>query len=161
MIWYLVCRLISISYRLTLNFVPLEWFLWKLWPLEIENFMKMWVFRTFSGNAYNKWFWYLVCRLVSISYRSSVSFVLLEWFLWKLWSLEIENCMKISVFHTFYGNASSKLLDIWYVHLKRWVTDQVSTLSAKPKGTVGFCSVRLSVSQSVSLTCFPHFFLMP
>ena len=47
MISYLVCGLILMSYRSSLSFVPLEWFLWKLWPLEIENFVKISVFRTF------------------------------------------------------------------------------------------------------------------
>ena len=40
-------------------------------------------------------------------------------FLWKLCALEIENFVKIPVFHTFYGNTLSKLLNIWYADLYR------------------------------------------
>ena len=69
--------------------------------------------------------WCLVFGLILMSYRSSLSFVPLEWFLRKLWPLEIGNFVKMSVFRTFFLNASAKWLNMWYVDIYRWVTDQV------------------------------------
>jgi hypothetical protein len=34
--WYLVCGCIMINYRSTLCFVPVQWFLFELWPLDFE-----------------------------------------------------------------------------------------------------------------------------
>ena len=34
--WYLVCGCIMISYRSSLRFVPVQWFLAELWPLDFE-----------------------------------------------------------------------------------------------------------------------------
>jgi hypothetical protein len=34
--WYLVCGCIMIRYRSRLRFVPVQWFLAKLWPLDFE-----------------------------------------------------------------------------------------------------------------------------
>jgi hypothetical protein len=34
--WFLVCECIMISYRSSLYFVPVQWFLAELWPLDFE-----------------------------------------------------------------------------------------------------------------------------
>ena len=68
---------------------------------------------------------YLVYGLVSISWRSSSSLVSLKWFLWKLWSLQIENFVKILVFSTLFFEMLQANDYMWYVDIYSWITDQV------------------------------------
>ena len=45
--WYLVCGYIYMSYSLNSNFVPVEWLLAELWPLNLYFLFKFEVVRTF------------------------------------------------------------------------------------------------------------------
>ena len=57
---FLVSGLIMKSYRLRSTLVMVEWFLWKLWPLDLENFSEFTVIcNFFFCNAFNNWFYIL------------------------------------------------------------------------------------------------------
>ena len=49
--------------------------------------------------------WILACELTKMSYRSSLSFVPLGWFLTKLWAMDFDKLLKITVIQTFFPNA--------------------------------------------------------
>ena len=55
LIWFMVCESTLMSYRSSSCLVPLCWFLRKLRPLDLENFVKISVFRTFFPNALRYW----------------------------------------------------------------------------------------------------------
>jgi hypothetical protein len=60
--WYLVCGYIWMSYSLSSNFVPVEWFVAELWPLNMYFLFKLLVVRTFFWRPMRYWFdiWYIV-----------------------------------------------------------------------------------------------------
>jgi hypothetical protein len=47
-IWYLVHRFAIPRYRLSLSLALIHWFFTKLWPLDLEKYHELSVFRTFS-----------------------------------------------------------------------------------------------------------------
>ena len=75
-----------ISYRSSLRFVPVQWFLAEFWTLKFGQI--------FGCHFISLWFeiltWYLVCGCIMISYRSSLRFVPFQWFLAELWPLDFE-----------------------------------------------------------------------
>jgi hypothetical protein len=52
--WYLVCGCIMISYRSSLRFVPFQWFLAELWPLDFEIWTNIWL-SLGHNSAKNHW----------------------------------------------------------------------------------------------------------
>ena len=59
-----------------------------------------------------------------ISYRSSLRFVPVQWFLAELWPLDFENLTKYLVVTTFFRYAWRYWFDFWYESVWWWVTDQ-------------------------------------
>jgi hypothetical protein len=90
------------SYRSNLSFVIIDQYLTELWPLDSEFSWKF-VFRTFFGLILKILKWNLVWLFTIMSYRSSLSFVVIDLYLTKLWALGLRNFMKMSVFRTFFG----------------------------------------------------------
>jgi hypothetical protein len=76
--WFLVYECIMMTYRSSLHFVLVQWFLAELWPLDFEiwpschHFISLW-FEILT--------WFLVCECIVMSCRSSLNFVPIEWFL--------------------------------------------------------------------------------
>ena len=75
--WFWVYECIMMSYRSSLHFVPVQWFLTQLWPLDFEIFI--------CHHFISLWFeiltWFLVWECIIISYRSNLKFVPVQWFL--------------------------------------------------------------------------------
>ena len=101
--WNLVWLFTMMSYRSSLSFVVIDQYLTELWALGLWIFMKFSVFRTFFGLIFQilKWNW--VWLLTMMSYRSSLSFVVIDEYLTELWALGLWIFMKFSVFRTFFG----------------------------------------------------------
>ena len=61
--------------------------------------------------------WYLVCGYIVISYRSSLRFIPVQWFLAELWPLVFEICPNICLHLNdfFFRYAWRYWLDFWYV----------------------------------------------
>jgi hypothetical protein len=85
--WYLVCGCIMISYRSSLRFVLVQWFLVELWTLKFgqifscHHFILLW-FEILT--------WFLLWECIIISYRSTLKFVPVKWFLANLQPLGFE-----------------------------------------------------------------------
>ena len=77
--WYLVYECIMISYRSSLHFVPVQWFLAELWPLDLK-FGQIFSCHHFISLWFEILTWFLVCECIVMSYRSSLNFVPIEWF---------------------------------------------------------------------------------
>ena len=123
MSWYFVCESSMMSYRPSLRFVPLWWFLAELWPLDFEKFIEIqhfflkclqilsWYFvcettmMSYRKKCLQILSWYFVCETTMMSYRPSLCFVLLRWFLSELWPLDYEKFIEIAAFCTFFSNA--------------------------------------------------------
>jgi hypothetical protein len=77
--WFLVWECILISYRSTLKFIPVEWFLANLQLLGFE----IWPTISLPPLFFPLWFeiliWFLVCECMVMSYRSSLNFIPIEW----------------------------------------------------------------------------------
>jgi hypothetical protein len=78
-----------ISYRSSLRFVPVQWFLAELWPLDFEILPNISCHHFFSL-CLEILTWFLVYECIMISYRSSLHFVPVQWFLAELWPLDFE-----------------------------------------------------------------------
>ena len=76
--------------------------------------------------------WFLVWKSITMTYRSSLSFVTLHWLLWKLQALDLVNLNDQTVFWTFFLNACRYWPDFWHVSQSPWLTDQIQ---------VSFCSI--------------------
>ena len=101
--WNWVWLLTMMSYRSSLSFVVIDVYLTEfIWALGLWIFMKFSVFRTFFGLIFQilKWNW--VWLLTMMSYRSSLSFVVIDEYLTELWTLGHKIFMKISVYGTLY-----------------------------------------------------------
>jgi hypothetical protein len=85
------------SYSLTSNFVPVEWFLVELWPLNLYFLFKCLVVRTFFLPPMRYWLdiWYVAISRWGTMYSLSLKFVLVEWFLAELWSLNLYFLFKL------------------------------------------------------------------
>jgi hypothetical protein len=68
--------------------------------------------------------WYMVCGCIVISYRSSLRFVPVQWFLAELWPLDFE-IWPIFSCHPVFRYVWRYWLDFWYISVKWWVKDQV------------------------------------
>jgi hypothetical protein len=68
--------------------------------------------------------WYLVHRFAVPRYRSSLSLVLIHWFLTKLWPLDLENIMNYQ-FSRLFSLCLQYSFDVWYIALPYQDTDQV------------------------------------
>ena len=87
--WLLAYECIVMSYRSSLHFVPVQWFLAELWPLDFENLTNI-----ESSSLFFTMIWDIdlifgmrVTYELLISYRSTLKFVPVEWFLANLQSL--------------------------------------------------------------------------
>ena len=112
---FLACKSVTMTYRLSLSFFTLHWFLAKLRALDLVNFHDQTVFRTFFLNACRYWPDFLTCKSVIMTYRLSLSFVTLYQFLAKLRTLDLLNFSDQTVFHTFFLNASRYWAEFWHV----------------------------------------------
>ena len=92
------------SYRLSTNFVPVEWFLAELWPLKLYFLFKCLVVRTFFLPPMRYWpdIWYVAISRWGTMYSLSLKFVLVEWFLVDLWPLNLYFLFKCLVVRTFF-----------------------------------------------------------
>ena len=101
---FLACKSVTMTYRLSLSFVTLHWFLAKLRALDLVNFRDQTVFRIFFFflNACRYWPDFLACKSVTMTYGSSLSFVMLHWFLAKLRALDLVNFRNHTVFRIFF-----------------------------------------------------------
>jgi hypothetical protein len=91
--WFLAYECIMMNYRSSLHFVPVQWFLIKLiMALGLWNLAKYLVVSTFFRYAWRYWpdFWYMTYECIMMSYRSSLHFVPVQWFLVELWPLDFE-----------------------------------------------------------------------
>jgi predicted transcriptional regulator len=100
--WNLVWLFTLISYRSRLSFVVIDNILTELWDLGLKIFMKNSVFRTFFGLILKILKWNLVWLFPIMSYRSTLSFVIIDQYLTELWALGLRIFMKISVFRIFF-----------------------------------------------------------
>ena len=69
--------------------------------------------------------WFLACKSINMTYRSSLTFFMLHWFLAKLRTLDLVNFSDQTVFCTFFLNACTYWADFWRVSQSSWLTDQV------------------------------------
>jgi small basic protein len=101
--WNWVWLFTMMSYRSSLSFVVIDRYVTELWALGLRIFMKISVFRTFFGLIFQIHVlkWNSVWLLKIMSYRSSLSFVVINLYLTELWALELRIFMTISVFRTF------------------------------------------------------------
>ena len=120
--WNLVWLFTMMSYRSSLSFVVIDQYLTELWALGLRIFMKFSVFRTFFGLIFQilKWNW--VWLLTMMSYRSSLSLVVIDEYLTELWTLGHKIFMKISVYGTLYNTITlqknlSDLSISWVFHV--------------------------------------------
>ena len=103
--WFLVWECRVISYRATLKFIPVEWFLANLQLLGFTFRSGLMVFGRVMARGLGNlaihlvvttffplWFeiltWFLVCECIVMSYRSSLNFVPIEWFWANLCTLD-------------------------------------------------------------------------
>jgi len=87
--WCLVYECIMTSYRSSLHFVPFQWFLAELWPLDFEIWPNIKLSPLFSV-CLEILTWFLVYECIMMSYRSNLHFVPVQWFLAELWPLDFE-----------------------------------------------------------------------
>ena len=117
--WYLVCGCKMISYRSSLHFVPVQWFLVELiMALGLWNLAKYLVVSTYFRYAWRYWpdFWYMTYECIMMSYRSSLHFVPVQWFLVELIMAHgLWNLAKYLVVTTFFRNAWRYWLDFWHM----------------------------------------------
>jgi hypothetical protein len=91
--WFLAYECIMMNYRSSLHFVPVQWFLVELiMALGLWNLAKYLVVSTYFRYAWRYWpdFWYMTYECIMMSYRSSLHFVPVQWFLVELWPLDFE-----------------------------------------------------------------------
>jgi hypothetical protein len=87
--WFLLYKCIMMSYRSSLHFVPVQLFLVKLWPLD-WNLAKYLVVTKFFSLCLKILTWFLVWECIIISYRLTLKFIPVEWFLANLQPLGFE-----------------------------------------------------------------------
>jgi hypothetical protein len=74
--WFLVCECIVIlSYRSSLNFVPIEWFRANLRTFEFKLWSNIFSCHHFISLCFEILTWFLVFGTTMMSYRSSLAFV--------------------------------------------------------------------------------------
>jgi hypothetical protein len=87
--WYLVCECIVISYRSSyVSFRSNDF-----WPSNgpwTLKFGQIFSCHHFNSLCLEKLTWFLVFECIMMSYRSSLHFVLVQWFLAELWPLDFE-----------------------------------------------------------------------
>ena len=109
------------SYSLSSNFVPVEWYLAELWPLNLyfcSNLKLSGLFLT----SFDILTWYLVSGYIGMSYSVRSNFVPVEWLLAELWPSNLYILFKFEVVRTFLWRPLIYWLVIWYVAISRWVT---------------------------------------
>jgi hypothetical protein len=118
--WYLVCGYIYMSYNLSSNFVPVEWFLAELWPFNLYFLFKF----KLSGFFWHPLRYWLNMWYVAISKWVTV-YIWISFWSNDLWlSYSPWTCIFCSNFK-FSGLLWRPLrywLNIWYVAISRWVT---------------------------------------
>ena len=119
--WFLVYECIMMSYRSSLHFVPVRWFLAELWPLDWNlaklsplYFTMIWDIDLIFG------MWVYSDELpIKFEFRSD--WMILGYFT----PLGLLTLAKYLVVITLFHYALRYWLDIWYLELQWWVTDQV------------------------------------
>ena len=71
---------------------------------------------------------FLACKSITMTNRSSLSFIMLHWFLAKLRALDLVNFRDQTVFRIFFLNAYRYWADFWHVSQSPWLTDQIWVL---------------------------------
>ena len=99
---FLACKSVTMTYRSSLSFLTLDWFLVKLRAFDLVNFSDQTVFPTFFLKACRYWPDFLACKSVTMTYRLCLSFVTLYQFLVKLRALDLVNLIDQTVFCTFF-----------------------------------------------------------
>ena len=89
--WCLICICIMISYRWSLRFVPMRsndiWPSYGPWTLKFGQIFSCHHFISLCLEILT---WFLVYECIMMSYRSSLHFVPVQWFLAELWPLDFE-----------------------------------------------------------------------
>ena len=123
--WILAFKSITMFYRLSLSFDMLHCFLVKLLALKLSKFQQSISFPDFFPKPLQILTWFWTCKSITMTYRSSLSFVTIHWFLAKSWSLDLVNFSDQTVFCSFFLNACRYWADFWHVSksslLTHWV----------------------------------------
>ena len=86
------------------------------------------VFRTFFPKRLQILTCFLACKSITMTFRTSLSFVTVHLFLAKLRALDIVNFSDQTVFWTFFLNACRYWPDFWYVSQSPWLSERVWVL---------------------------------
>jgi hypothetical protein len=86
-----------LSYRSSLSFIVIDQYLSELWALGLKILTKI-CFPDIFGLIFQILKWNLVWLFTILSYRSSLSFVIIDLYLSELWALGLRIFMKFSVF---------------------------------------------------------------
>ena len=113
--WFLACKSITMFYRLSVSFVTLHWFLAKLLALKLSKFQQSNSFPYFFPKPLQILTWFWACKSITMTYRLSLSFVTLHWFLAKSWTLDLVNFSDQTVFCIFFLNTCRYWADFWHV----------------------------------------------
>ena len=91
MVWDidLVCGCIMISCRSDLRFIPVQWF-WQSYGPWTLKYGQIFSCHHFFSLCFEILTWILIYECIMMSYRSSLHFVLVQWFLAELWPLDFE-----------------------------------------------------------------------
>ena len=108
---FLVFECIMMSYRSSLHFVPVQWFLAELWPLVLK-IGQIFSCHHFFSLCLEILTWFFVWECIMISYRSTLKFIPVEWFLANLQLLAFEIWPNI-----FFHYDLRYWLDFWYVRV--------------------------------------------
>ena len=87
-----------------LKFVPFEWFLANLQPFGLWNLVQYLVVTTLFHYDLRYWLDFLVWECIIISYRSTLKFVPVEWFLanYSRWALKLVKYLVVITFFSLW-----------------------------------------------------------
>jgi hypothetical protein len=90
------------SYSLRSNFVPVEWFLAELWPLNLYLFfVQILSCPDFFFTSFEILTWYLVCGYIEMSYSLSLNFIPVEIAVEET-NYKANNTLHVLYFYIFY-----------------------------------------------------------
>ena len=98
-------------------------------PLIFGEIMGLWLSKVQGSNSFVDLFpkclqilsWFLACKSITMTYRSSLSFVMLHEFFGKLRALDFVNFTVRTVFQTSFLNACRYSADFWHVSQSSWL----------------------------------------
>ena len=96
--WLLVCKSTLISYRSSISFVALRWFLSK----NFEKNTEILSFPFFFLNACRYWAFFLECESTFMSYRSSLRFLPFCWFFSEVTNFQFYALYQNFSFHAYF-----------------------------------------------------------